>query len=128
MRGDTGGPQIAYAHSLKEQAIEINHQTAITRDNVTITIDGVLYFRVVEPKLASYGVSDAIFAVSQLAQTAMRSELGRITLDKTFEEREALNHNIVSAINHASAAWGVECLRYEIRAWRPLLRARGGRR
>lgn len=88
---------------------------AITRDNVTINIDGVLYVRVVDPHAASYGVENPVFAVTQLAQTTMRSELGKITLDKTFEERESLNENIVNSINKAGKAWGIECLRYEIR-------------
>merc|ERR1712137_373821 len=88
---------------------------AITKDNVTIQIDGVLYLKIVNPFDASYGVEDPIFAVTQLAQTTMRSELGKITLDKTFEERENLNANIVENINSAALAWGVECLRYEIR-------------
>ena len=82
---------------------------------MTISIDGVLYVRVVDPFNASYGVDDALFAVSQLAQTTMRSELGRITLDKTFEERETLNQEIVKTINGAAEAWGLECMRYEIK-------------
>ncbi len=107
--------RVAYKHSLKEQAVDIRAQSAITRDNVTLTLDGIIYLRVIDPKAASYGVSDPYFAVTQLAQTTMRSEIGKMDLDKTFEEREALNANIVHSINEAASTWGIQCMRYEIK-------------
>ncbi|CAF1041139.1 unnamed protein product [Adineta ricciae] len=107
--------RISYVQSLKEIAIEVPSQTAISKDNVTLNIDGVLYLKVFDPYLASYGVEDAEFAVTQLAQTTMRSEIGKISLDTVFRERESLNTGIVDAINKAAKAWGINCLRYEIR-------------
>ncbi|QMV16403.1 SPFH domain-containing protein [Vibrio spartinae] len=107
--------RIAADRSLKEQAVDVPQQSAITRDNISLHVDGVLYFRVLDPYKASYGVDDYIFAVTQLSQTTMRSELGKMELDKTFEERDALNTNIVSAINEAAGPWGIQVLRYEIK-------------
>jgi regulator of protease activity HflC (stomatin/prohibitin superfamily) len=94
---------------------EVPQQTAITADNVTISLDGVLYVKVLDPYKTSYGVEDAEFAITQLGQTTMRSELGKMSLDKIFQERESLNVSIVEAINKASESWGIQCLRYEIR-------------
>ncbi len=107
--------RLAYRHSLKEFAYEVQEQPAITRDNVTMMMDGMLYLRIIDPVQASYGVSDPIYAVSQLAQTTMRSEIGKLSLDQCFEEREQLNANIVAAINQAAQAWGIQCMRYEIK-------------
>jgi regulator of protease activity HflC (stomatin/prohibitin superfamily) len=106
---------VAADRSLKEQAVDVPSQSAITRDNISLHVDGILYFRVLDPYKATYGVDDYVFAVTQLAQTTMRSELGKMELDKTFEERDMLNANIVSAINDASAPWGVQVLRYEVK-------------
>lgn len=110
-----GIDKVSYKHSLKEFAFETERQTAITLDNVPLEIDGTLYTRILDPKAASYGAEDVQFAISQLAQTTMRAEIGKLSLDRTFAERDAINANIVQAINAASAAWGIQCMRYEIR-------------
>ena len=107
--------RVAYERTLKEQAIDVPGQSAITQDNIALTVDGVLYLKVIDPYKACYGVEDYRFAVSQLAQTTMRSEIGKIELDKTFEERETLNAAIVSSINEAAAPWGIQVMRYEIK-------------
>ncbi|WP_434358999.1 paraslipin [Parasalinivibrio latis] len=111
--------RVAYTQTLKEQAYDVPSQSAITRDNISLVVDGVLYIKVIDPFKASYGVDDYIFSVTQLAQTTMRSEVGKLELDKTFEERESLNTAIVSSINEASAPWGVQVLRYEIKDIEP---------
>jgi regulator of protease activity HflC (stomatin/prohibitin superfamily) len=107
--------RISADRSLKEQAVDVPEQSAITKDNISLHVDGVLYFRVLDPYKATYGVDDYVFAVTQLAQTTMRSELGKMELDKTFEERDVLNTNIVAAINDAAGPWGIQVLRYEIK-------------
>jgi regulator of protease activity HflC (stomatin/prohibitin superfamily) len=106
---------IRYRHSLKEIAVDIPAQVCITRDNVQVGVDGVLYLKVLNPERASYGINDYMFAISQLAQTTLRSEVGKIDLDKTFEERTNINTSVVSELDKASEAWGVKVLRYEIK-------------
>ena len=106
---------IRYKHSLKESALDIPEQICITRDNVQVGVDGVLYMKVLNPERASYGISDYLFAISQLAQTTLRSEVGKIDLDRTFEERTNINTAVVSELDKASEPWGVKVLRYEIK-------------
>jgi regulator of protease activity HflC (stomatin/prohibitin superfamily) len=106
---------IRYKHSLKEQAIDIPEQICITRDNVTVGVDGVLYLKVLDPERASYGIQNYLFAIIQLAQTTLRSEIGKIELDRTFEERSNINVQVVSEVDKATDPWGVKVLRYEIK-------------
>ncbi len=109
----------SYRHSLKEHAVDIAEQVCITRDNVQVGVDGVIYMQVLDPKLASYGIGDFSFAISQLAQTTLRSEIGKIDLDRTFLERATINQNVVEELDKASDSWGVKVLRYEIKNIRP---------
>lgn len=111
--------RIAYKHTLKEQAIDIDEQVCITRDNVQVGVDGVLYMQVLDPSRASYGIGNYMFAISQLAQTTLRSEIGKIVLDRTFEERSTINQNVVSELDKASEPWGVKVMRYEIKNINP---------
>ncbi len=107
--------KVAYKHSLKEVAIDVPSQMCITKDNIAVEIDGILYLQVVDAKAASYGIENYMFASSQLAQTTLRSEIGKIELDRTFEERETINSEVVQAVDKASNPWGVKILRYEIK-------------
>lgn len=112
---------IRYKHSLKETAVDIPEQVCITRDNVQVTVDGILYMRVLNAERASYGINEYQFALIQLAQTALRSEIGKIELDKTFEARTAINAQVVNELDKASEPWGVKVLRYEIKNITPPL-------
>ena len=111
--------KVAYRHTLKEQAVDIAEQICITKDNVQVGVDGVLYMQVLDPARASYGIGNYLFAISQLAQTTLRSEIGKIDLDRTFEERGTINANVVSELDKASDPWGVKVLRYEIKNINP---------
>ena len=106
---------IRYRHVLKEQAMDIPEQHCITRDNVQVVVDGILYLKVLDPERASYGIANHVFAIIQLAQTTLRSEIGKIELDRTFEERTHINSQVVTEVDKASEAWGVKVLRYEIK-------------
>ena len=107
--------KISYRHTLKEQAVDVPPQTCITRDNISVEVDGILYMQVIDAQRASYGINNYRFASIQLAQTTMRSVIGKLDLDKTFEERETINHAIVAAVDNASDPWGVKVTRYEVK-------------
>ena len=107
--------KIAYKHSLKEQAIDVPPQECITKDNIAVSVDGILYMQVMDPAKASYGIGNYLFATTQLAQTTMRSEMGKLDLDRSFEERTSINAAIVAAVDKASDPWGIKVTRYEIK-------------
>ncbi len=107
--------KVSYKHTLKEQAIDVASQTCITKDNVAVEVDGILYMQVMDPEKASYGIDNYIFATSQLAQTTMRSVIGKLELDRSFEERENINAAVVAAVDSASDPWGIKVTRYEIK-------------
>src|SRR5436190_2305693 len=111
--------RVAYKHLLKEIPLDVPSQICITRDNTQLQIDGILYFQVTDPRLASYGSSDYVSAITQLSQTTLRSVVGKMELDKTFEERDMINHSVVSALDQAASNWGVKVLRYEIKDLTP---------
>ena len=107
--------RIAYRHTLKEQAIDVPPQQCITKDNIAVDVDGILYMQVMDPAKASYGISNYLFATTQLAQTTMRSEMGKLDLDRSFEERTNINAAVVTAVDKASDPWGIKVTRYEIK-------------
>jgi regulator of protease activity HflC (stomatin/prohibitin superfamily) len=111
--------RVAYRHTLKEQAVDIDEQVCITKDNVQVGVDGILYLQVLDASRASYGIGNYMFAIAQLAQTTLRSEIGKIVLDRTFEERGSINANLVQELDRASDPWGVKVLRYEIKNINP---------
>ncbi len=111
--------RVAYKHSLKEVPLDVPSQVCITRDNTQLQVDGIIYFQVTDPMRASYGASNYVIAITQLAQTLLRSVIGKMELDKTFEERDAINASVVSALDEAAANWGVKVLRYEIKDLTP---------
>jgi len=111
--------RVAYRHSLKEVPLDVPEQVCITKDNTQLAVDGIIYYQVSDPKLASYGSSDYVLAITQLAQTALRSEVGKMELDKTFESRDEINHKVVSVLDEAGRTWGIKVLRYEIKSLTP---------
>ncbi len=111
--------RVAYKHSLKEIPLDVPSQICITKDNTQLQVDGILYFQITDPRLASYGTSDYVLAITQLAQTTLRSIIGRMELDKTFEERDDINRTVVQALDDAASNWGVKVLRYEIKDLTP---------
>ena len=111
--------RVAYRHSLKEVPLDVPEQICITKDNTQLTVDGIIYFQVTDPRLASYGSSDYIAAITQLAQTALRSVIGKMELDRTFESRDEINHHVVSVLDEAGRTWGIKVLRYEIKSLTP---------
>jgi regulator of protease activity HflC (stomatin/prohibitin superfamily) len=111
--------RVAYKHSLKEVPLDVPEQVCITKDNTQLAVDGIIYFQVVDPRLASYGTSNYVIAISQLAQTALRSEIGKMELDKTFESRDEINHKVVSVLDEAGRTWGIKVLRYELKSLTP---------
>jgi len=111
--------RVAYKHSLKEVPLDVPEQVCITKDNTQLSVDGILYFQVVDPRLASYGSSNYIQAITQLAQTALRSAIGKMELDKTFESRDEINHMVVTVLDEAGRTWGIKVLRYEIKSLTP---------
>ena len=111
--------RVAYRHSLKEVPLDVPEQVCITKDNTQLSVDGIIYFQVTDPRLASYGTSNYVFAITQLAQTTLRSEVGKMELDKTFESRDEMNKQVVSVLDEAGRTWGVKVLRYEIKDLTP---------
>ena len=111
--------RVAYKHSLKEVPLDVPEQICITKDNTQLSVDGIIYFQVIDPRLASYGSSDYIQAITQLAQTALRSVIGKMELDRTFESRDEINHHVVSVLDEAGRTWGIKVLRYEIKSLTP---------
>jgi regulator of protease activity HflC (stomatin/prohibitin superfamily) len=111
--------RVAYRHSLKEVPLDVPEQVCITKDNTQLSVDGIIYFQVIDPRLASYGSSDYIQAITQLAQTALRSGIGKMELDRTFESRDEINQHVVSVLDEAGRTWGIKVLRYEIKSLTP---------